>query len=260
MLKLERRPLNDFLGPEHQQALRKRTESAKKLAENELTDAQKSKRISAQWDAFRAGRTSQDTAKALWCELLAMAFNKCAFCETPAPDTVEHLEEKSRAPAKAFDWANLLAACSTCNRNRQCSGITATPMDPSTIEPMDHFGWDEYGDFAPAPAHRDVVLDHVRMYGLTRFKEERKKTVLALRALLASVVFEEPLGATTRDALRAVLSGTSAWLGPVREYLLRPPTENDALVLDEALRQLPELREWVALWLRPPPWAPARWR
>jgi hypothetical protein len=262
VLKLVRRLESDFLTPEHRLSLQAREGSARALATNAaLTAEEKSKRIGQQWDAFRAGRTSRGTFAALWTELLDMSFHKCALCETPAPGTVEHIEEKSRAPARAFAWSNLLPACDTCNRYRENSKVAGSPLDPSSgIEPLDYFGWDEHGTFVPAPQYSAAVLAHVGMYGLSRFADSRRRAVVTVRALLSAVVLEQPILATTREALQALLTADAAWLGPVREYLLRPPTEDDTLVLDEALQKLPAIRQWVAAWLRPPVWAAPRWR
>lgn len=261
MLKLIRRPVTDFLGPEHRKGLQNRAASARRLATDPaLTVRDKSTRIGYQWDAFRKGETSRGTFDGLWCELRAMAFDKCAFCEIPAPDTVEHLAEKGAHPAQAFDWPNLLAACATCNRQRENSGLTAAPLDPSAIEPLDYFGWDEYGNIAPALVHAAQVQAHETMYGLRRFAGERRRLVQTVRVLIATIAVEAPLRTEILDALRETLTGTTAWLGPVREHLLRPPSDDDALLLDEALRRRPEIRTWVAPWLRPPPWVHARWR
>ncbi len=261
MLKLVRRPLAEFLSPEHQRGLTARVDGARTLAKDTTrTSAEKSKSIGERWDAFRAGRTSKGTFDALWTELCAMAFEKCAFCETPAPGTAEHLEEKAAVPSKAFDWENLLPACDTCNRNRENSGIHATPLDPSTVEPLDYFGWDEYGSFAPKVGHETTVDDLVRMYGLHRFQEQRRTEILVLRALLTALVEEEATEPNTTTALRTVLTATHAWLGPVRDYLLRPPTDDDALLVRGALLLMPEIRALVEPWLRPPPWAGPPWR
>lgn len=261
MLKLARRPVTDFLGVEHREGLAARVASAEALAADVTrTSGEKSKAIRGRWDDFRAGRTSKGTFAALWRELRAMAFDKCAFCETPGPGTVEHLDEKSAAPQRAFDWANLLPACDTCNRTRENSGIATRPLDPSAVEPLDSFGWDEYGDFAPAPAYRELVADVVRMYGLHRFREERRKAVTVFRALLAALVNEGSPKPDTLAALRAMLTGTSAHLGPIREYLLRPPTDDDAFMVRGAVALVPELRTLVAPWLRPPAWAADFWR
>jgi 5-methylcytosine-specific restriction endonuclease McrA len=261
VLKLVRRPVTEFLGAEQRRALEERVTSSETLAANtSLTSLEKSKRIRAQWDNFRAGRTSRGTFEALWHELLAMGFDKCAFCETPAPGTVEHREETSQTPSKAFTWENLFPACDPCNRNRENSGVTTQPLDPSAVEPLDYFGWDEYGDFAPAPLHQNAIDDLVKMYGLHRFREERCRTLKVLRAILSALITEDATKRETVDALRAILTGTSAWLGPVREYLLRPPNDEDALLVQGALRIMPEMKTLVEPWLRPPSWAPPWWR
>lgn len=263
MLKLVRRPLIEFLSTDQQDALARRVSSAAQLsARTDLTAEEKSKRINSQWDAFRAGRTSAGTFASLWGELCDMTFHKCAFCEVSEPDTVEHLQEKSKMPARAFDWSNLLSACSSCNRTRENSGVATLPIDPSDVrvEPLDYFGWDEYGDFAPDPGHAPLVADLVSMYGLHRFREERRAAINVFRGLLSSLIREDAESQETVDALRLVLSPTKAWLGPIRDYLLRPPTESDELLVRGALRLLPEIRTLVQPWLRPPPWAPNWWR
>ena len=263
MLKLIRRPVTEFLGLEHQHGLRARVDAARALAEDAtLTTAEKSKRIGQRWDDFRAGKTSKGTFASLWCELRVMAFDKCALCETPGPGTVEHLQEKSSQPAAAFDWTNLLPACDTCNRTRQNSGLAAKPLDSSdaSVEPLDYLGWDEYGDFSPRPEHQGSIRDLVTMYGLHRLREERGKTVKVFRALLASLVLEDVVDAKIVEAVRALLNPTSASLGPIREFLLRPPTEEDGLLTQGALRRMPEIRTLVQPWLRPPSWSPAWWR
>ncbi len=98
------------------------------------------------------------------------------------------------------------------------------------------------------------------MYGLHRLREERSKAIKIFRVLLASLVLEDTLDVKTGEALRALLTATSACLGPIREYLLRPPTEDDALLVRGALQRMPEIRTLVQPWLRPPSWSPAWWR
>ncbi len=261
MLRLVRRPLADFLREDLQAALAKRAASAHELAITQgLTDADKTRHIRQRWDDFRRGRTGQGTFTALWVELLGMSFLKCAFCETPAPGTVEHIEALASTPHRAFDWDNLLAACDACNRGRANSGIVTAPFDPSREDPLDSFGWDLYGDFAAAPEHTARVQALVVMYGLHRFREERRLVIDVVRALLVALIGEDATNPDTVDTLRNLLSETKAWLGPVREYLLRPPSERDALLVRGALLLRPDLRTWVAPWLRPPTWAPPWWR
>lgn len=134
MLKLERRLLSSFLAPGHQSALKRRRASAATLANQKLSSVEKSRRIGHQWDAFRAGRTSKDTFSMLWAELLDMAFSKCALCESAGPGTVEHLEGKSKTPARAFDWVKLasrlrpLQPLETEHRHRLAAARSERPV------------------------------------------------------------------------------------------------------------------------------------
>lgn len=263
MLKLERRSASEFLSTQQQAALRNRSNSAAKLAgKTSLTAVKKRELIRYRWDNFRAGKTSKGTFDELWQELLTMAFEKCSFCETPGPNTVEHLEELSRRPEKAFEWTNLLAACGVCNLHRENSGIGERPLDPSgPIDPLEYLGWDEYdGSFTSKPGHEIRVEQHVKMYGLRRHDSARREKLLAVRALLGSLIIEEPPRNDTIEALRAALTSKSMYLGPVREHLLRPPSEEEARVIAAALDRLPEIRDWVKPWLQPPAWAHAMWR
>lgn len=255
MPRLQRRRPAEFLSDPDLKLLAKRCASAGKIA---LTTDPGTK-IRDAWDNFRQGKSARGVCDQLWVELKAMAYEKCALCEVPGPNTIEHLAEKARFPGKAFDFENLLAACGTCNLSRENSGSAAPPLDPSAMEPLDLLGWDEYGSFIAATSQRSHVDNHVAMYGLDRVKGERAKMVRVLRALLAAAALEEPIQSATRAGLESLLAATSGWLGPVREYLLRPPSPNDALILDAALHRLPALRTWVSAWLHPPPWAAPRW-
>ena len=67
---------------------------------------------SPSWEAFRQNRVARSAQVfgQVWEALLSMARNRCAFCETPGPGTVEHLVPKADRthPGNAFDWENLL--------------------------------------------------------------------------------------------------------------------------------------------------------
>lgn len=260
MLRLVRRLIAEVLTGEQTSSLTRRMEGAREVAvDAKITDVQRTKNCRSRWDHFRSGETSRGVFEVMWSELLAMGFNKCAFCETPEPTTVEHLDPIARAPQRTFDWLNLLAACSTCNTHRENSGIDAPPFDPSLEEPLDLFGWDEYGNFAPRPGCEQEVDDLVETYGLHRYRGEREVVVKVLRHQLTLLIRVESERESTTEMLRKLLAPEKAWLGPIREYLLRPPSEVDALLIQGALHLLPDFRRWVAPWLRPPKWAPDWW-
>lgn len=190
-----------------------------------------------------------------------MSFEKCALCEVPGPGTIEHVDEKAKKPARMFDWDNWLAACGHCNTHRQNSQITDSPLDPSNgDEPLDYFGWSEHGVFAPVPKHKARVDAHVKMYDLARFNEARKERLQSFKGHLFALTQQSKVAAETVTAIEGALGGTTAWQGPIREYLLCPPTPADVWLVDEALQRLPEIRTWVKPWLRPGKRAGTRWR
>ena len=260
MLKLERRKVTDFLDANHQKAFKKRIAAAAKLAALPVGE-KRSKSIRYAWNNFRIGNTCPGTCAELFKELCVMSFAKCALCEVPGPSTIEHVDEKAKKPARMFDWDNWLAACGDCNRHRENSQITDPPFDPSNgDDPLDYFGWSEHGVFAPLPAHKARIDAHVKMYNLARFNDSRKERLQSFKGHLFALTQQSTPAAETVTAIQGALKETTAWQGPIREYLLRPPTPDDEWLVDEALRRLPEIRTWVQPWLRPGKRAGTRWR
>lgn len=260
MLKLERCNIDNVLPDiDHRKALKKRLAAAVKLAARQPSK-ERGKSIRDAWNNFRAGKAAKGTCDLLWNELLEMSFQKCALCEVPGPGTIEHLEEKATKPERMFDWNNLLPACGDCNTHRENSKIKSTPVDPSNgDDPLDYLGWSEYGVFMPYANCRDRVDNHVAMYNLARSNKARECRLVSFKGHLFALTEQSTPAPETTAALQAELEATTAWLGPIREYLLRPPTQADEWLVDEALRRLPVIRTWVRPWLRPGKWAGSRW-
>lgn len=218
-------------------------------------------RRSPQWAAFQQGRVraSWKVFDEVRRRLLEMTAGKCAACESPAADTVEHVRPKGTLGNElfVFSWKNLLPLCGVCNRWRENSGVERLPINPAEKEPLDQMGWTDYGVFMARPGEQACVEDTVRAYGLQRFNAERQKQRQRVRFLLALCVQEEPLRAETRAQLQQELATSTPWLGPVRELLLRPGPQDRPLI-DAALGRHPWIKELVAPWLRPPAWASAR--
>lgn len=253
MIYLERPPLSLVLADEaSRKALLRHGANAAKLAPGDP-------RIGPRWNHFRAGETMRGVCAALFVALREMSNGKCALCETPEPRTIEHLDEKTLHPERMFDWDNVLPACNDCNTTRLHMGVRDRPIDPSATDPLSHFGWNEYGRIVPLPASRPRVEATVEMYNLGRFDHERMKRRTWLRYLFVRVCAEIPVTAETRAMLFDLLDRRSMFLGPLRDYMLRPPTPSERELVRCVFVKLPELRGVVAPWLRPPPWAPPPW-
>lgn len=253
MIHLERPPLASVLPDEaSRRALHRHGQNAAKLKPGDP-------RIGPRWSHFRAGETMRGVCDALFVALREMSNGKCALCETPEPRTIEHIEEKTAHPERMFDWDNILPACNDCNTTRQHAVTRNRPLDPSTTDPLSHFGWNEYGHIVPLPQSQSQVEATVAMYNLTRFDHERMKRRTWLRYLFARVCAETPPTAETRELLFDLLDRRSMFLGPLRDYMLRPPTPSDRELVRGVFVKLPELQDVVAPWLRPPRWAPPPW-
>jgi len=259
VLKLIRQQEEAFLSPAQRRQLQERTAAV----------LQQPAKVEGYWKRFREGRSAPGVCRALKAELDAMSFHKCAFCETPKPATIEHRKGKAGHPQHTFDWNNLLASCRDCNSGRQNSGLDTIPLDLPDVEPLDHFVWGEDGAFFPRPGEEGAVRDLVEMYGLNRFKFERAHAIRSLREHLTALILEEEPATTPmreedrgirREAIQRHLDVHLAHRGPVRGYLLCPPTEADRLLIIGAVERLPEIRTWVADWLRPPAWAGEPWQ
>lgn len=212
------------------------------------------------WDSFRNDKVRREwqVFHVVWAALRAMSFLKCALCESPQPDTVEHIAPKA-APgnvALVFAWENLLPACDTCNRRRQNSGIGSALLDPSNPpgDLLDVLGWDDKGVCsAVGSQYTQLVDDTVRAYGLARFNDQRRTHVRRVRFVLARAFEQAVLDDETRTRLIEELDAGTPWLGAVREYLLRPPTPRERELVARTFRKHALLPDLVAPWLRPPP-------
>lgn len=85
-------------------------------------------------------------------------------------------------------------------------------------------GSTEHGVFTANPQYARLVGDTVRAYGFARFNAERSRRLQNVRFLLARALAETTRSELTRAPLHRQLDRSVAWLGPVRAYLLRPPT------------------------------------
>ena len=91
------------------------------------------------WLAIHSGLKSGDWAtqtakKLLATELRKLAFEKCAFCESPlgvdAYLEIEHYVAKTVGPHLAFDWDNLFPICRLCNNAKSDADHAGTLLKP----------------------------------------------------------------------------------------------------------------------------------
>lgn len=71
-----------------------------------------------------------------------MQDGKCCYCEDYIPDSgrgkeVEHFRPRSKFPHLAYDWNNLLLACTACNDAKSDQFPTSPGGDPLILNPSD---------------------------------------------------------------------------------------------------------------------------
>lgn len=137
MRKIERPPLS----LKSQQALAARTWDDVRFAADPREAAER---------LWRSRTVAQREAQQILSEEMAPGRSRCMYCEDSAGTAIDHFWPKQRYPMRAFEWENMLWACSGCNSNlkREQFPLDAfgAPLllDPTEDEPMDHL------DYLPA--------------------------------------------------------------------------------------------------------------
>jgi uncharacterized protein (TIGR02646 family) len=225
-----------------------------------------SKLIKSRWNEFRS-RHPGDAGQKIFNALFSCFHGKCAYCEQIAPLTIEHIFPKSAHPARMFRWNNLLPVCRNCNSSRGEAmplALDGTPLllDPTRDEPLDYLSWDPLTGATidcPLPGRRERAEATRVSFALRLYDGERLHAAKDLRFLFARVIREPEVSEDTKERLRAHLSPSRPWLGIVREMLLKPTQDSDRRLAEAAIARLPEIRDWVSSWLRPPEWAAQAW-
>jgi uncharacterized protein (TIGR02646 family) len=158
--------------------------------------------------------------------LMVLTGNKCAYCESRLIDTqlvdVDHFRPKEGAENGdgtsdhpfygwlAYEWENLLPACSVCNRRGRSDGrfvgkgrlfpVTGarasilssvgqcrseeadTLVDPSDDEPHHHLTFNEKGECVPKSKRGEISIS---IFGLNRQSLVRERAELRSRVMLA---------------------------------------------------------------------------
>jgi len=139
-------------------------------------------RWTRRFQEIHAGGLSRDWAtktarQALRAVLYGFAHGKCVYCEgalgVTAQLDIEHYTAKSVAPERAFEWENLLPACSLCNGSKGEVDHGNILLKPDAENPETYF-WmhPDTGELEPHPLlEGDQIrraLETIRICGLQR--------------------------------------------------------------------------------------------
>jgi uncharacterized protein (TIGR02646 family) len=121
---------------------------------------------------------------------MASGLQRCMYCEDSQGTDIDHFDPKSRTPIRAFDWSNLLLACSFCNSNAKRSQFpvdpaTDTPLlvDPTSDDPLEHLSLSPTtGAYFSIGPKGQPTID---VFGLNRYvcEEGRRNAVIVIGTL-----------------------------------------------------------------------------
>jgi uncharacterized protein (TIGR02646 family) len=231
------------------------------------------------WKAFK--EIEKTEAKELLAVLQRMFHHKCAYCETPDANQIEHYWPKSPhptlnnnlgTPKKMFVWNNFLLSCQKCNgweyKGASMKFDCGRPrlLNPCVDDPLCYFkisleisSAENAGQIKPAldlsdDARRRAEYTAHKL-GLNKrvaLRNGRKRTIrqflIFMQGLLEEGAERELLpGYTIRQGLLDVLQPSEPYLAPVRQLLHEQPE-----IKRQLLTQIPELEEVINKWALPP--------
>lgn len=229
------------------------------------------------WKRFH--ERDRDTKNAILALVKAMFHGKCAYCETPDADELDHFWPKSPhtqnsfrgTPHYMFVWENLLLVCRKCN-SFSCKGSRMTwddgkprLLNPCLDEPLHYFAiavsynsllaagqLEPRGDLAQQKQLRAEYT--IRLLKLNERRLLVEGRLATLRQFLDWVEmlarfgpeFELPSGYTIRQRFLDMLDCHKPFLAPIRQILHDDPDLYTALLL-----KIPELAAVIAAWHLP---------
>ncbi len=156
----------------------------------------------ARWKTIVAAGAGGDWATrqakmALKGPLLALTWNKCAFCEgrlgSQAYPQIEHYVSRKIDPDRAFEWTNLLPVCPVCNTSKGHADHQGSLLKPDSEDPEPFFWIGPEGGISPHPglsaedAHR--ASETIRLCNLDRgeLRENRQEIANRVRRWLERI-------------------------------------------------------------------------
>jgi len=203
------------------------------------------------WNSHRQTATL-DVVELALSEMASPPAARCMYCEHDLGSEIDHIEPKSRAPVRTFQWENLLWACGRCNRQK-LERYDPNMLDPTRADPLRHLDLLPNGRWHPEPTDPGG-RGQATLAALSLLNEQR---------LVRSRVHGR--GQILREfaALAALPSVTAAALAVLREKVTQDPFPDvfaallDVMQLPGAadfyppqvvdfVRSHPEMSDWLA--------------
>lgn len=231
------------------------------------------------WKAFkRKEKKRAETGEStVLSALMKMFHGKCAYCETPDADEIDHYWPKSPhptlngnrgTPARMFRWDNLFLSCHKCN-SWECKGAhmkwdndKPRLLNPCTNDPLCYFQINlDYGSVLdggritqrsglPSPARKraEYTIRRLKLNERDRLRRSRLDSFRNFFDWLEMLFrfgpeYELPSGYTIRQRMKDMLRCSEPYLAPIRQFLHEEHELKEIL-----LTEVPELSEIIGEW------------
>ncbi|MBK9644192.1 MAG: TIGR02646 family protein [Deltaproteobacteria bacterium] len=212
------------------------------MSSTTLAELERLTRTGAVWSGFRTPAVgTAATKKAASAEVIsrlqAMFHGKCAMCERPGAEQIEHFCPKSIYPERTYLWSNLLLICGDCNHNK----IDLDPFNPAAVDggaalldptvdtPEEHIRYDSVTGLSvfvnrqEGVRHRGektVIAFHLDRQALSDARHRLFVEIILLLDLLS--LPQEPLAERGASFLTELIAPRSPHLAVIRQLLLDP--------------------------------------
>lgn len=211
------------------------------LSPETLAELERLTRTGAVWSGFRTPVAAAATKKAASVEVIsrlqAMFHGKCAMCERPGAEQIEHFCPKSIYTERTYAWNNLLLLCGNCNHekldldpfNPAAADGGAALLDPTVDTPEEHIRYDPVTGLSvfvnrqEGTQHRGeetVKAYHLDHQSLANARYERLETTVLMLTLLSRP--QDPLAERCASFLLELVAPRSPHLAVIRQLLMDP--------------------------------------
>lgn len=178
----------------------------------------------------------------------------CMYCETPRANHIDHHEPRVRAPARCFDWSNLVLACATCDTTHKrdrfiCPRRDLRPVDPRREDPTVHLRTSSTGCMDVVTPRGDWTREFLGLDDGT-LPKQRRQWRIALEALILRYVHRQRAGQADEAALDAELIRTGSRPSVLRDLVADATGDHADLLglaaVRAAIEAYPEIKSWSA--------------
>ena len=196
-------------------------------------------------------RTIHQTREAL--HAMNGGWDRCMYCEHNVAGQIDHFEPRERAPARTFDWPNMVLSCDRCNVSKGSAFMGAggePPVDPTLEDPSEHLELSPRdGALVGRTARGEWTIQVFGLNASPHLKRQRREAWLVLQELIVRYrdCNTRGDGEAADEHRQRICDHTFPGVLVQLLNISRDPNPGTVILPDclRALRDHPEIASWV---------------